>query len=151
MIKEIVHIGLTVSNLEQSICFYRDVLGLKYEGRMTMQGKNTDLLFGHENCIAHVAYLNGSNEMYAPPVELIEFENPLVKPQENSLTNISISELCFNVEDIEEMYLRLKAKGVNFISSPQYFDLTQQGFGKSKAVYLKDPDGIILELIETIK
>ena len=31
---------------------------------------------------------------------------------------------------------------------PQFFDFTSDGFGKSKAVYFKDNDGIILELME---
>ncbi len=39
---------------------------------------------------------------------------------------------------------------MEFLSDPQYFDLSSQGFGKSKAVYLKDPDGIVLELMECI-
>ncbi len=33
---------------------------------------------------------------------------------------------------------------------PQLFDFTKYGFGKSKALYFKDPDGIILELMEKI-
>ncbi|GEM_PF-5873037 len=57
---------------------------------------------------------------------------------------VSIAELCFYVNDIDTLYTNLKEKGVDFISEPQYFDLTSQGFGKSKAVYFKDPDGFIL-------
>ncbi|WP_409240681.1 VOC family protein [Mergibacter septicus] len=32
MLKKVLHIGLTVSNLEKLIIFYRDILGLKYLG-----------------------------------------------------------------------------------------------------------------------
>ena len=52
------------------------------------------------------------------------------------------------MDNIDEEYKRLKELGVKFISEPQYFDLTAQGFGKSKAVYFYEPDNIILELIE---
>lgn len=151
MIKEIAHIGLTVSDLDTSIAFYRDVLGLRYQGKMTMSGESTDKLFEHKNCVAHVAYLNGSDEIYAPPIELIQFDNPTVTRASSSLFQTSVSEVCFAVKDIDATYNRLLSEGVAFISEPQLFDLTEQGFGKSKAVYFKDPDGIILELIESIQ
>lgn len=150
MLKNIAHVGLTVSNIEESIKFYKDILGLKYDGQMVMEGEATDNLFALENCQVKVAYLNGSDEVMAPPVELIEFVSEKAKVIENKLNQTSISELCFYVENIDETYETLKSKGVEFLSEPQYFDLTLQGFGKSKAVYLKDPDGIVLELMECI-
>ena len=33
MVGRIYHVGLTVSNLDKSIAFYRDVLGLTFQGR----------------------------------------------------------------------------------------------------------------------
>lgn len=150
MLKNIAHVGLTVSNIEESIKFYKEVLGLKYDGQMVMEGEATERLFALKNCRVKVAYLNGSDEVMAPPVELIEFVSEKAKVIENKLNQTSISELCFYVENIDETYETLKSKGVEFLSEPQYFDLTSQGFGKSKAVYLKDPDGIVLELMECI-
>lgn len=58
--------------------------------------------------------------------------------------------LCFYVSDVDSIYEKLSDKGIEFLSKPQYFDYTSQGFGKSKAIYFKDPDGIILELMERI-
>ena len=147
-IKEMIHVGLTVSDMERSIEFYRDILGLEFKGQMTMEGPETDILFGRENSKAKVAYLNGSNELHCPPVELIHFENIPVEHQKTDLFRTSASEICFAVEDIFKVYEDLKAKGVEFISEPQHFDFTESGYGKSIAVYFRDPDGIILELTE---
>ncbi|MDG6882398.1 fosfomycin resistance protein FosB [Phocoenobacter uteri] len=151
MIKSVIHIGITVSDLEKSVAFYRDVLGLKYLGSMTMQGKETDLLFNQQNCVVKVAYLNGSDELNAPPIELLQFVSPSCKIDRATLTKTSISEVCFAVEDIEQSYQRLKAQNVEFLSEPQFFDFSADGFGKSKAVYFKDPDGIILELLQEVE
>lgn len=150
MIKEILHVGLTVSNLDNSIKFYRDILNLDLQGQMVMEGEETDKLFNMKGIKVNVAYLNGSKNMLCPPVELIEFTNADVEKTSLKLNGISIAELCFKVDNIDEEYKRLKELGVKFISEPQYFDLSSQGFGKSKAVYFYDPDGIILELIEYI-
>ncbi|MEG0670162.1 VOC family protein [Clostridium sp.] len=148
MIREIIHVGITVSNIERSIEFYKNVLGLKFCGQMVMEGESTDKLFGMDNCKVKVAYLNGSDKVNCPPVELIEFANHNFKENNSCLDRISISEICFKVSDIEDTYEKLKKLNVEFISEPQYFDLRNQGFGVSKAVYFKDIDGNILELIQ---
>ena len=54
------------------------------------------------------------------------------------------------MEDIEGFYKDLLDKGVEVMSSPQVFDSTEYGFGKSKALYFYDPDGNILEAIESL-
>ncbi|MFQ7787796.1 MAG: VOC family protein [Blautia massiliensis (ex Durand et al. 2017)] len=79
MVGRIYHVGLTVSDLERSIAFYRDVLGLEFQGEIFMEGEETDKMFRRVNCKARVAYLNGSKAVEAPPVELIQFVNNEVK------------------------------------------------------------------------
>lgn len=148
MLKHIAHIGLTVTDLERSINFYQNTLQLTYEGQLLMSGKETKLLFARNNCQAKVAYLKtpGSNTL----IELIQFISPAAQPAECDLFKTSVSEICFYTDNLLEEYLRLKNLGVEFISEPQDFDFSSAGFGKSRAVYFKDPDGIILELIQSI-
>ena len=55
MIGQIYHVGLTVSDLDRSVAFYRDVLGLQYQGELLMEGKETEAMFRRENCKARVA------------------------------------------------------------------------------------------------
>ena len=45
MVGRIYHVGLTVSDLDKSIAFYRDILGLKYQGEIMMVGEETDKMF----------------------------------------------------------------------------------------------------------
>lgn len=150
MLKEVLHIGITVSNMEKSLHFYRDILGLNFVGELVMSGEETDKLFAKECTSARVCYLNGSSSLQSPPIELIEFSE-IVEQKKQNLFKTGISEVCFKVENIDAEYERLKKLGVNFLSKPQYFDFAKFGFSKSKAVYFYDTDGIILELIEVIK
>ena len=150
MIGKVAHIGITVSNMENSIEFYKDLLGLEFQGQMIMQGEASDRLFDIKNCKVKVAYFNGSDKINSPPIELLEFGQNTNRDKNIELNRTSISEICFSVEDIDYVYSNLIDKGVVFLSEPQYFDLTDQGFGKSKAVYFKDPDGIVLELIQSL-
>lgn len=151
MINEVAHIGITISDMERSIAFYRDVLGLKFLGELVMEGPETDELFNLKNAKLRVAYLNGSEHIMAPAIELIQFVNNETVIDEMSLFKTSISEICFRTDDIDQVYKHLIDNGVKCLSAPQAFDFTSDGFSKSKAIYFKDPDGIILELMEYIK
>ena len=45
MVGRIYHVGLTVSDLDRSIAFYRDILGLEFQGEIFMKGEETDKMF----------------------------------------------------------------------------------------------------------
>lgn len=104
MIGQIYHVGLTVSDLGRSVAFYRDVLGLQYQGELLMEGKETEAMFRRENCKARVAYLNGSDQLHMPPVELIQFVEDEIHRKPMDLFTTSISELCFYAEDADAVY-----------------------------------------------
>lgn len=150
MISDVMHIGLTVLDLDRSTAFYRDVMGLEYRGQLVMEGPAADTLFGRPNSRAKVAYLCGGKHLNSPPIELIQFIDQHPEEQQTDLFRTSVSEICFVTDDIQKEYERLTALGVEFLSPPQDFDFTADGFGKSKAVYLRDPDGIILELMQPL-
>lgn len=150
MTGQIYHVGLTVSDLDRSIEFYRDILGLKFIGEIIMDGKETEALFQRKGCRARVAYLNGSDELHMPPVELIQFLDMEIQNKDSDLFHTSISELCFYTNDIDKIYNRLQEHHVECLSAPQDFDFTASGFGKSRAFYFKDKDGIILEMMQPL-
>ena len=148
MTGRIYHVGHTVSDLDRSVAFYRDILGLDYIGEILMEGEETDRLFGRKGTKARVVYLNGSEKADMPPVELIQFIGTDITLRKANLFTSSISELCFYTDNIEKLYEKLRQNNVPCISKPEKFDFTEKGFGKSKAFYCKDPDGIILEIMQ---
>ena len=150
MISDVLHIGLTVRDLDRSAAFYRDVIGLRHQGELLMEGPAADAMFGRPNSRARVAYLCGGAAVNSPPLELIQFTDQQPEEQRTDLFRTSVSEICFVTDDIQREYERLSALGVEFLSPPQEFDFTADGFGKSRAVYLRDPDGIILELMQPL-
>ena len=150
MVERIYHVGLTVSDLDRSIAFYRDILGLEFQGEIFMAGEETDRLFRMKNTKARVAYLNGSKAIEAPPIELIQFVDNKVKKVKGNLFTTSISEVCFYTDDIERVYNSLIENHVECLSEPQYFDFRTNELGESRAFYFRDPDGIVLEMMQPI-
>ena len=116
-----------------------------------MEGIETELMFQRANCRARVAYLNGSDLLQMPPVELIQFLENEVHRKPIDLFTTSISELCFYTKDADAIYKKLVELGVECFSAPQEFDFRQEGFGRSKAFYFRDPDGIILEIMQPLE
>ena len=115
-----------------------------------MAGEETDRLFRMKDTKARVAYLNGSKAIEAPPIELIQFVDNKVKKVKGNLFTTSISEVCFYTDDIERVYNSLIENHVECLSEPQYFDFRADGFGESRAFYFRDPDGIILEMMQPL-
>ena len=150
MICDILHVGMTVSDLDRSVAFYRDILGFSCQGELRMTGPETHAMFARPGCSARVAYLKGGQTLSGPPVELIQFTSEEPEKQATDLFRTSISEICFQTDDIWAEYRRLAALGVEFLSEPQTFDFTADGFGRSMAVYFRDPDGAILELMQPL-
>ena len=95
--------------------------------------------------------LNGSDQLRMPPVELIQFVEDEIHRKPMDLFTTSISELCFYAKDADAVYQKLVEQGVECFSTPQEFDFRQEGFGRSKAFYFRDPDGIILEIMQPLE
>ena len=150
MVERIYHVGLTVSDLDRSIAFYRDILGLEFQGEIFMAGEETDRLFRMKDTKARVAYLNGSKAIEAPPIELIQFVDNKVKKVKGNLFTTSISEVCFYTDDIERVYNSLIENHVECLSEQQYFDFRANELGESRAFFFRDPDGIVLEMMQPI-
>ena len=151
MTGQIYHVGLTVSVMDSSVAFYRDILGLGFQGEILMEGPETEAMFGRKGCRARVGYLNGSDEPAMPPVELIQFLDSDTQKHPADLFTTSVSELCFYTDDIDAVYKNLLSHNVRCLSAPQDFDFSSSGFGKSRAFYFCDPDGIILEMMQPLK
>ena len=148
MFGNIIHIGVTVTDLDRSIAFYRDTLGLDFQGEILMDGPETEKIFAKKGVKARVAYLKAEGDLAAPPVELIQFVGVEIEKRSMDLYRSGISEICFATDNIWGEYKRLTAMGVTFISEPAAFDFTASGYGKSEACYFYDPDGVILELLQ---
>lgn len=141
----IYHIGLTVVDLERSLVFYRDLLGLEVTRRQESDTPYIAQLTGLPGAHLKIAYLRpmGSQEPY---LELIEYVRPRGSPVDTTPCNPGTGHVCFFVDDLSAVHEHLRARGVAFASPPVTI---AAGFHRGcMAVYLHDPDGIIVELFQ---
>jgi catechol 2,3-dioxygenase-like lactoylglutathione lyase family enzyme len=143
MITSVNHTSFTISDLDRSIAFYRDLLGMEL---MSLAGRDpafVEKVTGIPGANLKVAYLQAPGHR----LELIQYFSPPGKKLELQTNNVGCAHLAFNVDDLPKMYAEMKAKGVHFKSAPQ-----EVSAGPNKGtltVYFTDPDGITLEFLQT--
>jgi catechol 2,3-dioxygenase-like lactoylglutathione lyase family enzyme len=142
MIKGINHIGISVSNLERSIGFYRELLGAEVAILGAFSGERYDKILGLEGATGQVALLRSADIQ----VELFEFSQPAGRKNDRCrpVSDHGITHFCLEVADIEAEYQRMQALGAYFHCPPLLFP------GAGKATYGRDPDGNVFELFERL-
>ena len=125
------HVGIAVNNLEETLKFYEEVLGLKCEG--------TELV---EEQKVKVAFLPvGDTEL-----ELLEStteDGPIAKFIAKNGGRGGIQHVAVRVDNIENAIEEVKAKGYKMIDeTPRY------GAGNARIAFChpKGTDGVLLEL-----
>lgn len=139
------HHGFTVSSLERSLSFYRDLLGLELVRVSERRDlPSYDRIIGYENVAIDVALLR--HPVHEFLLELFEYINPpgQVRPLANPF--VGASHLAFEVDGIDALYEKLTAAGYRATSPP--VDVERDGAVVARAFYALDPDGITVELFE---
>ena len=95
-------------------------------------------------------YMDYSAKIYGIYLRYVSKEDIHVYSVDECLFTTSISEVCFYTDDIDFVYKTLIENHVECLSEPQYFDFRADGFGESRAFYFRDPDGIILEMMQPL-
>ncbi len=149
MLVNLFHFSFTVSDIEASVHFYRDILGLKLVHRMVHDQPYTSRQVGFENALLKVALFTIEGFPPTPSghlLELIEYVNPPGEPLDAATNRPGAAHMAFQVDDIHAEYERMKALGVRFKSEPVHITAGRNKGGWT--VYFLDPDGITLEMVQ---
>ena len=120
------HLAIPVSNLEESVAYYRDTLGLR-EGRSSNKWADFDF-FGHQ-LVCHVS--NIINEQITNPVDGEEVPVPHFG-------------VVLSIEKFEEFLLQINDKNIDFIIKPT---IRFKGeIGEQRTMFFRDPSGNASEI-----
>ena len=148
-VRSIFHVGFVVRDLDASLRFYCDGLGLVLRHRQRQRNAYTATLVGYPDADLEIAQLRLS-EGEAPPsghvLELICYGRPASAPADAERSTLGAGHLAFVVDDIFEMARRLEALGARLVNEPVRI---AEGINAGGwAAYLHDPDGVTLELVQ---
>jgi catechol 2,3-dioxygenase-like lactoylglutathione lyase family enzyme len=135
-----------VRDVERSARFYEEYLGFEPVERWSLSHPYVQRVVGYYPGVTlEVALLAipGSGLF----LEILEYRGVERAPVDPATANPGTAHICFFVEDLEQLYLDLTSRGVEFVS-----EVETPTWGPNKGgrlVYMKDPDGIRVELVET--
>jgi len=141
------HTSFTVTNLDRSLEFFRDRLGLEVVSARAIRDDYFARIVGLPGCRVKAALLRVPGS--AHHVELFEYVTPPGQPCRPRPCDPGSSHLSLLVDDLPALCARLAAEGVELVSAPVRIDAGPNAGGW--AVYLRDPNGILLEFFQPPK
>ena len=143
---DIHHLGMTVTDIERSIVFYRDLLGMTLTGRREcVEEDYVAKQTGYEGVKLSVASFRVRRDS-PNSLEVVQYLNHTGEPVDTSTNRPGGTHLCLLVDDLDAAYSNLKSKGVRFKSDP--VEITDGPNRGGKVIYFFDPDSYVLEMFE---
>lgn len=139
------HTSFTVSDMDRSLRFYRDLLGMEVLVDQTPNADYLGRIVGYEGLRLHTVFLcvPGHPECR---LELNEYLNHQGPTGDLATNRPGSAHVAFVVDDIQGFYQELIAHGVRFKSPP--VPITAGTNRGAFAAYFADPDGIPLEVMQ---
>jgi catechol 2,3-dioxygenase-like lactoylglutathione lyase family enzyme len=133
------HVGLTVTDLDRSVAFYRDVVGLEVQlDRVRTGGEWFDTLTENSGAVIGVAMLVDGDFC----LQLVEYEQGGVTPSVTGHNRVGNVHVSINVVDVAAKREEIIAAG--FEPTP-LVDLPVPG---GRSFYVRDPDGVPVEFMQ---
>jgi len=139
MIHGIHHTAISTGDLERAIDFYTGLLGFEVINRFDWErgSETADAVTGLKDSAARAAMLKLGNAF----LEVFEYDSPTPRSADpdRPVCDHGITHLALQVSDMDAEYERLSGAGMQFHCPPM------EGL---RALYGRDPDGNVVELME---
>jgi len=141
------HAGVTVSDMDAALRFYRDGLGLEVSYDGAASGADAARIWGMEPGDVRVVFLRvpGSDAV----VELFEFGGVERHAASARPVDYGAGHFCLFVDDADALFARLTSMGFRSRGG-EVVEITRGRHTGVKAVYMIDPDGYHVELYQRV-
>jgi catechol 2,3-dioxygenase-like lactoylglutathione lyase family enzyme len=141
------HTGVTVSNLERSLAFWRDVLGCELSHTAHQKGELAREITGVKGAEIKLAVLKAPG---GHKIELLEYLAPADRRHVSLRPcDVGSAHVALLVENLDAVLARIAASGWKAAGEPQ--TLTAGPNAGKRVVYVRDPDGITIEFMQLAK
>jgi catechol 2,3-dioxygenase-like lactoylglutathione lyase family enzyme len=141
------HTGITVSNLERSLAFWRDVLGFKLSHTAHQKGELAQEITGVEGAEIKLAVLKTPG---GHKIELLEYLAPADRKRANLRPcDVGSVHIALLVDHLGAILSKIAASGWTAAGKPQLLKIGPNA-GK-RVIYVRDPDGTTIEFMQMPK
>jgi glyoxylase I family protein len=138
------HTGITVSNLERSLKFWRDVLGFEFSHSAHQTGERPEQITGVKGADVKLAVLKTPS---GHKIELLEYFAPEDRKRVDLRPcDVGHVHVALIVDDLDAVLEKIAASGWKAAGEPQ--SLTSGPNAGKRVIYVRDPDGTTIEFME---
>jgi len=146
--------AIIVRDMERSLAFYRDVLGLNVwvQGEAGAELPAMHELLGMPPCTTRWVILM-SEDVDWGMVGLFEIRDPAPEDETHpAIDRVNRGEAClvFHTPDVDAVYEGAKALGLTVLCPPTLLEIAAHGI-VSKEMTLRDPSGVLVNFIQNIR
>lgn len=130
LVKSLEHAGLTVTDLERSVAYYKEMFGCEIVEELHWPetgNRAVYLSLGDQGSMLELFHRPGTHKAYDPDKEMARYEH-----------------ICVIVEDVDKAYAELSAKGAKFATAPK------PGKRRARLAVVLDPDGFRIEILQPL-
>lgn len=140
MIHSIHHPCICVGDMEKSLALYQDLLGLEKVQDVVFEGEMLEKLLEIRKPKFRIVHLKVADDI----LELMSFVEPNGEDKARLMANDrGITHFCFKVMDCDAVFGQIQAAGYPFTTESPV--TTPSG---RKVAYFRDPDGILVEILQ---
>jgi catechol 2,3-dioxygenase-like lactoylglutathione lyase family enzyme len=139
------HTGMTVSNLERALVFWRNVLGFELSHTAHQAGEMAREITGVAGAEIKLAVVKAPG---GHKIELLEYLAPAERKRQVNLRPCDVGSVhvALIVDDLDAVLSAINASGWKAAGKPQTL---QSGPNAGKrVVYVRDPDGTTIEFMQ---
>jgi catechol 2,3-dioxygenase-like lactoylglutathione lyase family enzyme len=141
MLKSIRHTGIVVSDMKASLRFYRDLLGMEVWADFSDDSDYVQAVTGVEGADIWMIKMKAGD---GSSIELLQYRShPQEIPPPRRSCDVGVNHIAVEVEDIDALHKVLLKEGFEFNAPPTYS--ADRG---AKVTYCRDPEGVIVELVQ---
>lgn len=138
------HTGITVSDIERSLAFWRDVLGFELSHRAHQKGGLAEQITSVAGAEILIAVMKAPGHK----IELLEYRAPADRRTQNDLRPCDLGHVhvALTVENLDDILKAIAASGWKAAGEPQ--TLTVGPNAGKRVIYVRDPDGTTIEFMQ---
>lgn len=149
-VQRLANIGLHVTDIERSLDFYRDLLGMTIHIDSGWQD-DPGLLArsGTPGGAIRIVNLHAADAPAGASITLVQLRGLDRRPaQRRVFQDPGTAHLAFTVTDLDEMLARGQAAGLTPVGQPG--EVTGGGPGRARVAFICDPDGFFVEFVQPL-
>jgi len=139
------HTGFITQDMDRTIAFWTGVMGFEAQPGVTRSDPWVESFTGIPGASLSIVHLFG----YGAHLEFIEFTKSARTPESLPINMPATGHVCFKVSNIETVHNAIIAAGGS--GAGNITTITEGAIAGSKGLYMRDPNGVVIEILQIIQ